>query len=441
MYRSDALKDMELYYGRMEEEAHDAGLLVPKDDLEVYLIEARQLLAPLVFRGASERYAHWTFGKRAEIAAGLFEKKSVDQSEAFMPSSPARLFLWNQMPIFRKLTVLARVLAYLDFASRNEIWSARDFNEVWQGVREHAKFVEELSRSPKVGQEKVRQVLTTAHAVVPQCAHTRMLRDRTDDLLEVIAEKSPKVEEWVRQLLLMVHKEWVWFLPMIETEVMLKGWGSWWQMRLVRSARLPPDLDFACAREFSRTLAIPPLGRLNPSLIGYRIFTSMHERWEKGEISEQHIDEAVETRNDATFLGDFLTQETASKCGLFSWERDKKSKGLLVVQELSDQEGWEKVRDALVLTVAGNRFPAFRVHTNTAWHLRLDHQFDGRVLDAEEAKGVITHLRDLLGREIELRRMVVDVNGSHDMRRDRISPTLNFFGHLLPREIPTPPNE
>ena len=92
----------------------------------------------------------------------------------------------------------------------------------------------------------------------------------------------------------------------------------------------------------------PHLGRVSPYHLGYNIFKR---------IEEEHGFEACllarEVHNDVTFLRNYLDEELCQDLNLFSYSH-KKNKGFTSIDETSDNEGWEKVRDSLIKSVGLN---------------------------------------------------------------------------------------
>lgn len=379
----------------LEHAASIYGLNVADVDFQVYLMPVLQMSIPHSYDNFVSRYAHWSFGKRGEqYWRGMYPGESP--SEIFIPSHPPRAFVSDSLSMSSIVSTFARLLAYQDFASRSRLWLERDFSKIWDGIREHARFVQELIESKSVDALRVEETLTVAHSLAQQCRYSQEIGTHTDDLLEKISE-HPSIESWQRDLMLMVHHEWGWSLPYLETSIMVAGWTHFWQLRLMRAARVMPDII-----EYSNAVSFPPMGSINPNLLGVRIFQAVDKNFSNYPDVLFNI---VSECNDASFIKRYLTQEIALECGLFSWGPDEEDKKSLVVKELSDEEGWKQVRDNLVRMVGGNQFPAFRVLDPPAGRegFFFQHVYEGRALDVQEAKGVMGHIHDILGIPVYLR--------------------------------------
>ena len=84
----------------------------------------------------------------------------------------------------------------------------------------------------------------------------------------------------------------------------------------------------------------------------------------------------------------------------YSFKKDKKA---ITIDDVSDEKGWEKVRDELINNVGLNRIPVVYIDAieknNT---LSLIHEHDGRDLDLPYARKVYEHIKTLWGDEIQL---------------------------------------
>jgi len=87
---------------------------------------------------------------------------------------------------------------------------------------------------------------------------------------------------------------------------------------------------------------------------------------------------------------------------LFSYSF-KKDKDHISIDETSDKEGWEKVRDSLIKTVGLNSIPVIYVEEMQKDHtLILRHEHDGRDLEMQYARKVFEYIQELWGDEVQL---------------------------------------
>ena len=139
------------------------------------------------------------------------------------------------------------------------------------------------------------------------------------------------------------------------------------------------------------------MGQINPYHLGYKLFEHL--------IENHGFDEAMvirESHNDITFLRCYADEEFLRKMNYFSYSF-KKEKKAITIDDVSDQAGWEKVRDELINNVGLNRIPVVYVDAieknNT---LSLVHEHDGRDLDLDHAERVIEHAKVLWNNHVKL---------------------------------------
>ena len=73
------------------------------------------------------------------------------------------------------------------------------------------------------------------------------------------------------------------------------------------------------------------------------------------------------------------------------------------IDETSDDEGWENVRDSLIKTIGLNSIPVIYVEEMLKDHtLILRHEHDGRDLEMQYSKKVFNYIKDLWGDNVKL---------------------------------------
>src|SRR5207302_2461355 len=100
------------------------------------------------------------------------------------------------------------------------------------------------------------------------------------DLLWFIANYAPELEQWERDIFLMVRSESFYFYPVFACQIMNEGWASYWHARLLREAEIePPDLYVSAIKAHSDVVRPHASGdtlalSVNPYHLGFSI-------WEK----------------------------------------------------------------------------------------------------------------------------------------------------------------
>ena len=109
-----------------------------------------------------------------------------------------------------------------------------------------------------------------------------------------------------------------------------------------------------------------------------------------------------EVHNDISFLRFYLDEEFMREQNYFSYSFKKDQKGT-TIDEVSNADGWESVRDDMINNIGLNRIPVVYVEEiekdNT---LSLVHEHDGRDLDLNYAKKVYNNIKSLWGDEVRL---------------------------------------
>ena len=115
-----------------------------------------------------------------------------------------------------------------------------------------------------------------------------------------------------------------------------------------------------------------------------------------------------EVHNDITFLRFYTDEDFMREHNYFSYSFDKKQQAS-TVDDISDQEGWESVRDSMITNVGLNRVPVVFVDEiekdNT---LAIVHEHDGRDLEMNYARKVFENIKILWGDEVKLITIVED---------------------------------
>jgi stage V sporulation protein R len=218
--------------------------------------------------------------------------------------------------------------------------------------------------------------------------------------LRFVAEHSKHLEEWERNLILIVEESSKYFIPQALTKVMNEGWACTIHYKIVNELNLPDSLHLPFIKLHNQVVR-PHLGQLNPYHLGFKLFEKI--------IEEGGMEEAMivrECHNDISFLRFYLDEEFMQENNYFSYSF-KKDKKAITIDDISDEGGWESVRDQMIQNIGLNRVPVVYIDeiekNNT---LSLIHEHDGRDLDLTYATKVFGHIRTLWGDEIRLISMV-----------------------------------
>ena len=216
------------------------------------------------------------------------------------------------------------------------------------------------------------------------------------NLLQFIAENSKHLKEWERNLIYIVEESSKYFIPQALTKIMNEGWACTIHYKILNELRLPDKYHLPFIKLHNQVIR-PYLGTVNPYHLGYKLFEKL--------IDEHSFDEAQlikETHNDITFLRAYLDKEFMQEMNYFSYSFKSKYKSS-TIDDISDERGWESVRDDLIQNVGLNRIPIVYVDEiekdNT---LSLIHEHDGRDMELEYAKKVFGYIQTLWGDKVKL---------------------------------------
>jgi len=247
-----------------------------------------------------------------------------------------------------------------------------------------------------------------------------------EDILIFIRDNNPFLDEWQRDILTTVHEEAQYFIPQAETKTMNEGWASFWHYQILNSLKLPSELHMEFIIKHNQVIR-PALGQLNPYHIGFNMFRAirmwydgsldkslleqneiplfeeMREDFEKrdsvpegtGQIDGlQKIFEIRLADRDTSFFRQYLTPPLMRAFSLFKHEATQQ-KGKRNISEISDEKGAQKIKETLIRNTGLNAQPVIRIldaNYREPRVLLLEHEYDGRELELNEAKATMRYL-------------------------------------------------
>jgi stage V sporulation protein R len=353
--------------------------------------------------------------------------------ELIINSDPSIAYLMEENPLYLQILIMCHCVGHSDFFKNNITFSKTKPELVILRMRNAKRFIDTLIKDPSIGIEKVEKILDAAHALslhvprrykgyVPQEKQKIELVKKIKDgyfddeketpdpslipvkpeenLLAFIAEQSPHLEDWERELIHFAIDDAYYFMPQIRTKIMNEGWASFWHYRLMHDLDLPSGLHLPFLKTHNEVVR-PHLGSINPYHVGFFLFKKIEERYG---LEECFI--AREALNDESFIRQYLTLKDCEELNLFSFSLHKKD---YKVDDVSDEEGWKSVKENLIKQVAGNNIPMITVeHVDEANILCLKHDHDGRDLELEYAESVIEHITTLWGDVVKLDTVIED---------------------------------
>lgn len=436
------LKDLEYWNLRIEEMALKLGLDFFPQEFEI--CDYHDMIGYQSYVGMPSRYPHWSFGKSFEKQQMLYKMGVSGLAyEMVINSNPCLAYLMIDNPLSMQIMTMAHVYGHNDFFKNNSQFAHTRPEFAVERFKLHADRVRAYVETPGIGYDRVERILDAAHAIafhMPRNPHIRRVSveeqrqefvrqlkrepDRWDhlaptqpeedgqyeftpepdeDLLGFIAAHNIYLEDWEVDLLNIVRDETAYFMPQMETKIMNEGWASFWHYTIMNRLQLPADLHMDFLRSHNQVIR-PHVGGLNPYHVGYVIFSRLAG-------SDGHrIDYDINPRifdvrcidRDSSFLRRFLTEELMQELNLFEY-RQKGPR--ITVSEVSDDEGWQQVRDTLIRNTGMNGIPVIKAKdvNPKSSALELVHEYDGRELELTYVKKTMEHVCTLWhGRAVTL---------------------------------------
>ena len=401
--------------------------------IDYEIIDYQEMLGAMAYVGLPTHYRHWSYGKEYERTHTLYNMGQTGLPyEMIINSNPSIAYLIRENALYIHILTMAHCVGHSDFFKQNRMFAHTDPDNIIGSFKSAAKYVRQLIEDPSVGIDKVEKILDAAHSVKYQVPRYPGIKYKTrEELIEIekdkmaenlnyrpdlsknplrpeynilrfIAEHSKHLEEWERNLILIVEESSKYFIPQALTKVMNEGWACTIHQKIINELNLPDGLYLPFVKLHNQVIR-PHLGQINPYHLGYKLFQKI--------IEEKGFEEAMtirEVHNDITFLRFYMDEEFMRDNNYFSYSFDK-SKQSSVVDDISDGEGWENVRDAMIGNVGLNRLPVVFVDEvekdNT---LCLVHEHDGRDIELNYARKVFEFIETLWGDSVKLITIVED---------------------------------
>ena len=401
--------------------------------IDYEIIDYAEMLGAMAYTGLPTHYRHWSYGKEYERTHTLYNMGQTGLPyEMIINSNPSIAYLMRENALYIHILTMAHCVGHSDFFKQNRMFAHTDPDNIIGSFKSAAKYVRQLIEDPSIGIDRVEKILDAAHSVkyqVPRYpgikykAREELVEIEKDKMLEnprykpdlsktplrpeynilrFVAEHSKHLEEWERNLILIVEESSKYFIPQALTKVMNEGWACTIHQKIINELNLPDSLYLPFVKLHNQVIR-PHLGQINPYHLGYKLFQKI--------IEEKGFEEAMtirEVHNDITFLRFYMDEEFMRDNNYFSYSFDK-SKQSSVVDDISDNEGWENVRDEMIKNVGLNRLPVVFVdELEKDGTLSLVHEHDGRDIELNYARKVFEFIETLWGDNVKLITIVED---------------------------------
>lgn len=435
------IADLEYYNRIIEEAAEKFGLDCYPQEFEICNYE--DMLSYEAYSGMPSRYPHWSFGKAWERKRTFYRYNLTGLPyEMVINSNPCLAYLMKENTLLLQILTIAHVYGHNDFFKNNRLFKDGTRAEYAPEMfKSHANRISDYIADPSIGYSRVERILDAAHALrfqvyritnekhlSPDESKTYLMdkyyqSKQTENILSnenkegapdwdkiplepeedilLFLMRHARLAEWEKDIINIVRSEVQYFIPQIETKIMNEGWASFWHYKILNHLNLPQSMHIEFIKRHNQVIASHP-GSLNPYHLGFKLFSKLDRESE----DSRRIFDIREQERDVSFLRRYLDEELCRELNLFEFQKNEHD---FVVSEVSDEMGWKRVRDTLVMSVGMNGIPIIRVKDISSGNvLNLEQECDDRELLQDYAHNTLKYTARLWGNKVRLR---IKING------------------------------
>lgn len=402
-------------------------------EIEYETVDYYEMIGAMAHHGMPSMYNHWSFGKAFERTHQMYNLGQEGLPyELIINSNPSIAYLMRENPLPLQILIMAHCAGHSDFFKNNRMFKNTRPETVVPRMRSAKKRIQSYVEDPTIGIDEVEAVIDACHAVQFQTtkngtrrrtheevkqelldeikiakeennkAKEMKLQTRLDqvpmepdyDLLGFICENA-KLPNWKKDIIEIIRDEGQYFWAQIQTKHSNEGWASILHYKICHDLNLPSELHLPIIKSHNQVIR-PHIGAINPYHLGFHMYSHIEKKygWEECLI-------AREACHDGSFIRQYLDEELCAELNLFSYSKRKNKD--IVIDDVSDEEGWEKVRNELAKSVGGGSIPVIYVEeARKNGELILRHEHDGRDLDITHAQNVLKHMKTLWGSSVRL---------------------------------------
>jgi stage V sporulation protein R len=429
------IKDLGTWSKRIESIASDCGLNYYPQEFEI--IGYKDMLAYEAYIGMPSRYPHWSFGKAYEKNRTFYKYNFTGLPyEMVINSNPCLAYLMKENTLLLQILTIAHVYGHNDFFKNNRLFKEGTYADYTiEMFKVHGDLIRSYINDPSIGYARVERLLDAAHSLKLQisrvvtsklvsdnyikqelmqeymkiCEKRSLIESYTkpempdldkvplqpeEDLLFFIIQNG-SLDEWEKHVLEIVREETSYFIPQIETKIINEGWASYWHYKILQKLSLPDSLYLEFIKRHNDVVS-PRTGGLNPYYLGFMIFQDIEKKYGFNKIFEARLVE-----RDESFIRRYLTQDLCSELNLFEYVKKGND---FIIEEVSDDEGWKKIRNTLCSSCGMGIVPSIKIvdMSKKTKVLTLEHSFDGRELNMDYAEATMKQLYELWGHPVVL---------------------------------------
>jgi stage V sporulation protein R len=472
----------EQYVAELERGIDKIWEIARRFNLDPYPVNFELVPATIMYEfgsyGLPGRFSHWTRGKAYYRMKTEYDYGLSKIYELVVNTNPSYAFLMEQNSLLQNELVIAHVLGHTDFFKNNVYFKHTPPNmidkvsvnadrirkyEYEHGRLEVERFldavlaieehidphvrIKRMSQEERAARRRAqpegppetpyddlfrldgRQSAQEQEDELTSTALRRPLPEPEADLLLFLAEHAPGLEDWQRDVLLIVREEMQYFVPQMQTKVLNEGWASFWHARILRELDLT-DAEYTEFAQLHSSVLAPQRMRINPYHLGYHILEDIERRWdhpteEQLKLGMQpgqgraRVFEVRELESDVSLLRNYLTQELVDELDLYIYHKEGDD---WVIAE----KNWERVRDSIVASMTNFGHPyltADDADFNHNSELLLRHHYEGLEMDLPYAEKTLEYVQLIWGRPVHLetvsegKRVRLSYNGEKHARQ------------------------
>ena len=392
------LEELANWNEKIEIKAKEFGLDYYFQEFEIISFE--DMLSYEAYMGMPSHYPHWSFGKAYEKLKTLYTYNLTGLPyEMVINSDPCLAYLMKDNSLLIQILTMAHVYAHNDFFKNNRLFKKYTrANLSIEMFKNHGNRIRGYIQDPSIGYAKVEKILDAAHAIKLQCGFFDDDDYISDENILLFIIKNGNLDEWQKDIMMIVAEQSRYFAPQIETKIINEGWASWWHYKILQSLDLPLDLQIEFLKTHNTVIA-PSSGRINPYYVGFKIWEMLDKKYE---YDPKELFTIRERERDASFIRNYLTFNLCRELNLFEFKEEDR---YYVISEVSNEDGWKSIRNQLALIVGYGSVPNIIVEDmdRSNHTLILKHVYDDRELYLNYAAETLKYIQDLWGGKVILK--------------------------------------
>ena len=403
--------------------------------IDYEVCDYHDMIGYMAYTGMPTHYQHWSYGKSFERTHTMYNMGMEGLPyEMIINSNPSIAYLMTENELPLQVMIMAHCVGHSDFFKNNRMFKHTDPDNVIARFKNAAKRIKKYIENPNIGIDNVERIIDACHSLkyhnyrefginrqtpgeirqkyvdklnndpasLPKDFNINLFPLEPDyDILGFVSDNSRNLDEWERDVIRIVRDEAMYFMPQAMTKIMNEGWASFWHYKIMSELTdLPQEFHLSFLKNHNQVLR-PLVGKINPYHLGFTIFNWIHEN-----LGLEECFRAREVHNDESFIRTYLNKEICEELNLFSYSKKKK---MWTIDDVSDEDGWKKIREDLIKNVGLNSLPNIYIkELKKNFTLVLEHEHDGRDLDLDYAHNVCEQLIDLWGDDFKFFTIIED---------------------------------